>query len=68
MVKSFFDPEWMDLGVLGVYGRWLETNWVWAEWLTIHHAVFSIAIPIVLVELAYPEKRNDKWVGKEREN
>jgi hypothetical protein len=66
MVKSFFDPEWMDLGVLGVYGRWLETNWVWAEWLTIYHAVFSIAIPIVLVELAYPEKRNDKWVGNKK--
>lgn len=26
MVKSFFDPGWMDLGVLGVYGRWLEVN------------------------------------------
>jgi len=21
MVKSFFDPAWIDLGVLGVYGR-----------------------------------------------
>lgn len=22
MVKSFFDPSWLDLGVLGVYGGW----------------------------------------------
>jgi hypothetical protein len=64
MVKSFFDPEWMDLGILGVYGRWQEVSWVWSEWLTIYHAIFSIAIPIVLVELAYSERRNESWVGK----
>jgi len=63
MVKSFFDPEWMDLGILGSYGRWQSVNWVWAEWLTIYHAVFSIAIPITLVELAYDERRNDRWIG-----
>ncbi len=63
MVKSFFDPHWMDLGILGVYGRWQGVNWVWAEWLTIYHAIFSIAIPITLVELAYPKKRNVRWVS-----
>ncbi len=63
MVKSFFDPNWMDLGVLGIYGRWIDVNWVWAEWLTIYHAIFSIAIPITLVELAYIEKRNESWIG-----
>jgi len=31
MVKSFFDPAWPDLGILGIYGRWLGVNWVWAE-------------------------------------
>lgn len=64
MVKSFFDPKWMDLGVLGVYGRWMEVNWVWVEMLIIYHAVFSITIPIVLVELAYPERKDTSWVGK----
>ncbi|RJS77070.1 hypothetical protein CW667_04190, partial [Candidatus Bathyarchaeota archaeon] len=57
LVKSFFDPYWMDLGILGVYGRWLEVNWVWTEMLIIYHAVFSISIPIILVELAYPERK-----------
>jgi len=66
MVKSFFDPEWMDLGILGVYGRWAEVNWVWAEWLTIYHALFSIAIPTTLVELAYHERRNERWVGNRK--
>ncbi|MEM3041699.1 MAG: hypothetical protein QXG97_06735 [Nitrososphaerota archaeon] len=63
MVKSFFDPAWMDLGILGVYGRWLDVNWVWAEWLTVYHAVFSVAIPITLVEVAYVGERNKRWIG-----
>jgi len=63
MVKSFFDPSWMDLGILGTFGRWIEVNWVWTEMLVIYHAVFSIAIPIVLVELAYPERKNERWIS-----
>jgi hypothetical protein len=66
MVKSFFDPKWMDLGILGVYGRWLEVNWVWAEWLIIYHAIFSIAIPITLVELAYHERKSDRWLSNKK--
>jgi hypothetical protein len=64
MVKSFFDPNWMDLGILGSFGRWTDVNWVWAEMLIIYHAVFSIAIPIMLVELAYPEKKFGRWITK----
>ncbi|MBC7130077.1 hypothetical protein H5T51_02505 [Candidatus Bathyarchaeota archaeon] len=63
MVKSFFDPDWMDLGILGTYGRWHDVNWVWAEWLTIYHAIFSITVPVALVETVYAEKRNERWVG-----
>lgn len=63
MVKSFFDPAWPDLGVLGVLGRWMEINWVWAEMLIVYHAVFSIVIPVLLVELAYPSQRKERWVG-----
>ena len=66
VVKSLFDPEWVDLGILGDYGRWLGVNWVWAEWLTIYHAIFSIAIPITLVELAFLERRNERWVGNRK--
>jgi hypothetical protein len=64
MVKSFFDPKWMDLGIMGSFGRWAEVNWVWAEMLTVYHAVFSITIPIVLVELAYAERKEESWIGK----
>ncbi|RLC96613.1 MAG: hypothetical protein DRI77_08345 [Chloroflexi bacterium] len=64
MVKSFFDPNWMDLGPLGSYGRWAGVNWVWSLQLTIFHAVFSIAIPILLVELIFPAQRGEHWIGR----
>jgi len=64
MVCSFFNPNWPDLGSLAVYGRWLGVNWVWAVMLTIYHAVYSITIPILLVELAYPQRRSESWIGR----
>src|SRR5213594_3948288 len=63
-VKSFFDPGWMDLGTLGWYGRWLDVNWVWAVWLTIYHAVVSIAIPIFLVEWLSPRTRGQPLTSR----
>jgi hypothetical protein len=64
MVKSFFDPNWVDIGILGSYGRWAGVNWVWSIELTIYHAVVSIAIPILLVGLIFPSRRNDTWIGR----
>ena len=64
--KSFFDPAWMDLGALGVYGRWVGVNWVWAALLTIFHAVFSISIPVLLTELAFPESSEGALAQKEQ--
>ncbi len=63
MVRSFFDPGWMDLDNLGVYGRVAGVNWVWAEHLTIFHALISIAASIVFVQILYPEKRAEPWIG-----
>lgn len=63
MVKSFFDPALPDLGLLGTYGRWLGVNWVWAEWLIIYHAIYSITIPILLVELLFPDQRHETYLG-----
>ncbi|MEM3079045.1 MAG: hypothetical protein QXF21_01855 [Thermoproteota archaeon] len=62
-VKSFFDPNWPDLGVLGTYGRLFGVNWVWAEWLTIYHSIYSITIPILLVELLFSSFRSATYLG-----
>jgi hypothetical protein len=63
MVKSFFDPGWMDIGVLGEYGRFMGVNWVWTVMLTLFHCVFSIAIPILLVNLALPDQAEKRWIS-----
>jgi hypothetical protein len=64
MVKSFFDPHWVDLGTLGVYGRWAGVNWVWSLGLTLFHAVWSICLPILLVTLMFPRRAAEPWVGR----
>ncbi|MCB2172604.1 hypothetical protein KQH65_07695 [archaeon] len=58
MVASFQNPSWQDIGILGEYGRWLGINWVWAVELTFYHALISITVPILIVELAYPSLRD----------
>ncbi len=62
LVKSFFDPQWPDLGDLGVYGRWLGVNWVWALNLTLWHSVNSIMVPIMLTGLMFPDRRSQSWI------
>ena len=64
MVKSFFDPAWMDLGDMANYGRWLGINWPWTIELMIYHATVSIAIPIQLIELIYHERRDERWLAR----
>ena len=64
MVKSFFNPQHPDLGILGAFGRWGGVNWVWAVELTMFHAVFSVALPILLVRLIFPEQSQQPWLGR----
>ncbi len=65
-VKSFFDPNWMDLGGLGVYGRYFGTNWVWAVWLTVFHAAVSITLAIFILHMLYPHLREVRLLTRKR--
>ncbi len=62
LCQSFFNPEWGDLGDLAIYGRAIGVNWVWAEHLTVFHAIFSIGVSVVLAEVLYPARRSEPWV------
>ncbi len=64
VVTSWFNPYWPDLGVLSHYGRFFDTSWVWAVELTVYHAVVSITIPIMLVELIFRSIADRPWLGK----
>ncbi len=61
LVQSFFDPGWMDLGVLATYGRVAGVNWIWTEHLTIFHGLISILASVTFVEILFPEKRRESW-------
>jgi hypothetical protein len=63
-VMSFFNTAWPDLGAAALYGRWAEVSWVWTVHLTVYHAAFSIAIPILLVHLIFPKSRGEIWLGR----
>jgi len=62
-LKSFFDPHWKYLGQLGTYGRLWDVNWVWSVQMTLVHAVFSIAIPVLIVNLLFPKRTMERWAG-----
>ena len=64
VIKSWFNPEWPDLGILGVYGRAWGVNTIWAVWLTIFHSLMSITIPIMVMDALYPEFQNENLLGK----
>ena len=63
MVASFQSPSWMDLGILGIFGRVWGINWVWAVELTAYHSLVSITVPLLLVELLYPERKAESWLS-----
>lgn len=68
MVRSFFDTNWMDLGQLAHYGRWIGINWIWAIALTIFHSVISISLPIMITDLLFPKHRDAIWLTKKEFN
>ena len=58
LVKSYFNPGWVDMGVLSEYGMYLGVQWVWTIQLTLYHATMSTLIPIAIVDLAWPRYRD----------
>jgi hypothetical protein len=61
-VQSLFNPTLFQAGLMG--GRALGVNWVWAEWTIGYHVVWSIAIPILIVELLFAARRHTPWLGR----
>jgi hypothetical protein len=56
-VHTFFATGGTTVGVFTTYGHFLGTNWVWAVGLAGFHGAVSIALPILLVGLWWPEWR-----------
>jgi hypothetical protein len=64
-VHTFFEPAGQSpVGALGWYGHAFGVNWLWALGLTAFHAVYSIALPILITVLFFPEVKNERWLDR----
>ena len=63
-VHTFFQPSGSPVGRLAVYGAASGVNGLWALGLTIFHATYSIALPILLTYLWFPSVRHRPWLDR----
>jgi hypothetical protein len=62
LLQSAFNP--MFLGNDLTFGRTLEINWIWGEYIIGYHAIWSITLPILLAELLFPDQSDRPWLGR----
>jgi hypothetical protein len=60
--KTMVDPASPAAGFLSAYGRLAGMNWVFAVVIALFHTIFSIALPILIVHLAYPSIRGRRFL------
>jgi hypothetical protein len=60
--KTMINPNSPIIGNQ-LYSHWIGINWVPLTALTIFHAGFSIAVPILLIELIFPKTKGRQLVG-----
>ena len=63
-VHTFFQPSGAPVGLMAHYGHAFGVNWLWALGLTVFHATYSIALPILLVGLWFPDVRRVRWLDR----
>jgi len=61
-VRTFFNPDSGPLSGLRDYGWLLGANWVWIAGISLYHAFVSIALPIMLVTMYFPDRAKEPWV------
>ena len=59
-VHTFFQPQGYTVGILGLYGKFLGLDLTWAITISLFHAVYSIAIPILIGNVIWPETRKQR--------
>jgi len=63
--EGLLEPTWFTPALQShPYGVAFGVFWTYAAFNIGYHAVFSIAIPILLTELAFPAWRDKPWLGR----
>ena len=63
-VHTFFETSGAPVDALGSFGHLWGVNWLWALGLTVFHATYSIALPILLVQLWFPKVKDARWLDR----
>lgn len=63
VVRSFFNPNWGELGNLAEYSHIAGVTWTYAELLIHFHVIVSITASVILAEMAYPQQRHQRWIS-----
>lgn len=63
--EALVEPLWFTPQILDhPYGVALGVFWPYVAWNLGYHAVFSISVPILLTELAFPAWHDRRWLGR----
>jgi hypothetical protein len=62
-IRTFFDPAASPLQGFKDYGWFGGANWVWIASMALYHSLVSIALPIMLVTMAFPDRAREPWVS-----
>src|SRR6185295_14969478 len=64
ITQSLFNPNYLHLRLLDFgYLPALGTALPWAVFVVSIHVAWSIAVPIALIESAFPDRRDQAWLG-----
>lgn len=66
VVRSFFNPDWGELGPMQLYTHYMGINWSFSFALLHFHIVFSIWSSVIFAELIYSKKRDQSWVSSKK--
>ena len=62
-VHTFFLPSGNPVALLGSYGRYAGLDWLWAIGISSFHSVYSITLPLLILNLAYPSTSRQNLLG-----
>jgi hypothetical protein len=65
IVQTLFNPSYFGLDLLGdAHVQWAGIGVWWSVFVLTLHTVWSIAVPIALVEALTPERSDRPWLGR----
>lgn len=66
VARSFFDPQWSELGALADYNHVGGINWTYSATLLHFHVTISILASIAVAEMLFPTRRGERWLDTRR--